>query len=101
MLSREGEFFRRSPNGKSNTSAAYQLRLTGGSNREMTCTYCGCRNGEGEHRCRRCGRRPEDSLSAESSLRTDGALATAPERVAVAEARQTRLSPNMSRALQR
>jgi len=31
----------------------------------MTCRYCGTRNGEGEHRCRRCGRRPGDSLTGE------------------------------------
>jgi uncharacterized RDD family membrane protein YckC len=35
----------------------------------MTCSYCGSRNGEGEHRCRRCGRRPSDVLNV-------GALAT-------------------------
>jgi uncharacterized RDD family membrane protein YckC len=32
--------------------------------------------GDGEHRCRRCGRRPEDTLDAEIAVhRTDGALA--------------------------
>ena len=42
----------------------------------MTCRYCGSHNGEGEHRCRRCGRRPDDTLSGELTLpRTDGALA--------------------------
>ncbi len=42
----------------------------------MTCRYCGSRNGEGEHRCRRCGRRPDDTLTGEFTLpRTDGALA--------------------------
>jgi uncharacterized RDD family membrane protein YckC len=42
----------------------------------MTCSYCGTRNGEGDHRCRRCGRRPDDTLTGEFSLaRTDGALA--------------------------
>jgi uncharacterized RDD family membrane protein YckC len=42
----------------------------------MTCSYCGARNGEGEHRCRRCGRRPDDTLTSEFSLvETDGALA--------------------------
>jgi hypothetical protein len=35
----------------------------------MTCSYCGSRNGESEHRCRRCGRRPGDVLNV-------GALAT-------------------------
>ena len=37
----------------------------------MTCSFCGSRNPAGESRCRRCGRRPEDTL-----LRTTGALAT-------------------------
>jgi uncharacterized RDD family membrane protein YckC len=42
----------------------------------MTCGYCGTRNGDGEHRCRRCGRRPDDTLTGEFSLlRTNGALA--------------------------
>ncbi len=42
----------------------------------MTCRYCGSRNGEGEHRCRVCGRTPEDTLTGEFTLpRTDGALA--------------------------
>src|SRR5437868_9044304 len=42
----------------------------------MSCSYCGTRKGEGEHRCRRCGRRSDDSLTAESAVpRTDGALA--------------------------
>jgi uncharacterized RDD family membrane protein YckC len=42
----------------------------------MTCSYCGTRIAESEHRCRRCGRRPDDALTGEFSLaRTDGALA--------------------------
>jgi uncharacterized RDD family membrane protein YckC len=42
----------------------------------MTCGYCGSRNGEGEHRCRRCGRTADDSLTGEFTLpRTAGALA--------------------------
>ena len=42
----------------------------------MTCSYCGTRNGEGDHRCRRCGRRPGDTLTGEFNLaRTTGALA--------------------------
>jgi len=45
----------------------------------MTCTYCGFRNGEGEHRCHRCGRRPDDTLTGEFRLRTDGSLAAAPQ----------------------
>src|ERR1019366_220464 len=46
----------------------------------MTCSYCGTRIAESEHRCRRCGRRPDDTLTGEFSLaRTDGALATKPQ----------------------
>src|SRR5262249_49479705 len=42
----------------------------------MTCSFCGSRNGEGEHRCRRCGRRPGDTLTGEVALhRTQGQLA--------------------------
>jgi uncharacterized RDD family membrane protein YckC len=40
----------------------------------MTCSYCGSRNGDGEHRCQRCGRRPSDTLN--NGYHTDGALAT-------------------------
>jgi uncharacterized RDD family membrane protein YckC len=46
----------------------------------MTCSYCGTRNGEGEHRCRRCGRKPGDSLTGEFTIpQTDGALAMLPK----------------------
>ena len=38
----------------------------------MTCSYCGSRNGDDEHRCGRCGRRPNDVLNV-------GALATKPQ----------------------
>ena len=40
----------------------------------MTCNYCGSRLGESEHRCRKCGRRPGDTLSAGPAVH--GALAT-------------------------
>ncbi len=33
----------------------------------MTCRYCGTRNGDGERRCTRCGRKPEDTLTSERS----------------------------------
>jgi uncharacterized RDD family membrane protein YckC len=52
----------------------------------MTCSYCGTRNGEGDHRCRRCGRKPDDTLTGEFSfVATNGALAAQPrpaERIA-------------------
>ena len=43
----------------------------------MTCSFCGSRNSESETRCRKCGRKPGDTLNGQSSFtRTDGALAT-------------------------
>ena len=42
----------------------------------MICGFCGSRNRDGEHRCRRCGRRPDDTLSGECGMhRTEGQLA--------------------------
>ncbi len=63
----------------------------------MTCTYCGFRNGEEEHRCRRCGRKPGDTLTEEFRLRTDGSLAAAPQLAPRAQAPE----PNLARAVQR
>lgn len=68
----------------------------------MTCSYCGARNDDGEHRCRRCGRRPGDVLSV-------GALAAKPapapaivDRAAPApEAGRLSRAPNLARAQQR
>jgi len=42
----------------------------------MTCSFCGSRNNE-EDRCRKCGRRPGDTLNGDefAMLRTEGALA--------------------------
>lgn len=43
----------------------------------MTCSHCGSRNDELDHRCRRCGRKPGDTLNGEFMVhRTTGALAT-------------------------
>ena len=68
----------------------------------MTCTYCGQRNGEGEHRCRRCGRRPDDTATVSFDVhRTDGALAAAPApRVAAAAAASAEVPSDLSRAIQ-
>src|SRR2546423_326690 len=42
----------------------------------MTCGFCGSRNSDQEHRCRKCGRRPGDTLTSEAALhRTQGQLA--------------------------
>ena len=46
----------------------------------MTCNFCGSRNAEGETRCRRCGRKPSDTLRSDLLFQTQGALATAPRR---------------------
>src|SRR5215469_2386077 len=65
----------------------------------MTCGYCGSRNGEEEHRCRRCGRRPGDTLTGEYTLhRTDGPLAMQPVRVPAMEPPLRR--PPITRAVQ-
>ena len=46
----------------------------------MTCQFCGTRNGDEETRCRRCGRKPSDTLRSDFAYQTQGALATAPKR---------------------
>jgi uncharacterized RDD family membrane protein YckC len=65
----------------------------------MTCRHCGSRNDELDNRCRRCGRKPEDSLNSEFTVhRTNGALATKP-RIMVEELRPSR-TPDLSGAVQ-
>ena len=74
----------------------------------MTCGYCGTRNGDGEHRCTRCGRRPEDILlGGYARPSVQGALATQLQpmpRMRVVERAQPeqppRQAPNFSQALQ-
>jgi uncharacterized RDD family membrane protein YckC len=57
----------------------------------MTCSHCGSRNDELEHRCRRCGRKPGDTLNGEFTVyRTTGALANKLRPVMVAEPPITR-----------
>jgi hypothetical protein len=41
----------------------------------MTCSFCGARNSDSETRCRRCGRKPDDTLRG-PYYSTQGALAT-------------------------
>ena len=74
----------------------------------MTCGYCGTRNGDGEHRCTRCGRRPEDTLiGGFAQPGVNGALATqlqpAP-RIQLVERtppeQGLRVAPNFSEAVQ-
>ena len=68
----------------------------------MTCRYCGTRNGDGEHRCVRCGRKPEDTLTSESATPfMHGALATQlqPRVHVMAQAQpENRVAPNLSRS---
>src|SRR5580704_16746868 len=52
----------------------------------MTCSYCGSRNDELDLRCRRCGRKPGDTLNSDFMVhRTTGALATKPRPVVMVE----------------
>jgi uncharacterized RDD family membrane protein YckC len=41
----------------------------------MTCSFCGSRITDGETRCRRCGRKPGDTLPNQFNYQTQGALA--------------------------
>ncbi len=75
----------------------------------MTCSYCGTRNGDGEHRCTRCGRKPEDTLieRLRDAPMMNGALATQLQpvsRMRVVERAQPeeppREAPNFSQAVQ-
>jgi len=67
----------------------------------MTCGYCGSPNNELEHRCRRCGRKPGDTLNGQFTVhRTTGALANKLRPgVMVDEERTTRI-PNLAGAVQ-
>jgi uncharacterized RDD family membrane protein YckC len=62
----------------------------------MTCNHCGFRNSDGDHRCRRCGRKPDDTLTGEFRWHTDGSLAAVTQ---PAPRTQTppQASPNLSR----
>jgi len=68
----------------------------------MTCNYCGSRLGESEHRCRKCGRRPDDTLSAGPAV--FGALATErrmdPQPAPARPALQLEKRPDFPRATQ-
>jgi len=70
----------------------------------MTCTYCGTHNGASEHRCRRCGRRPGDTLTPNFTVpRANVAVAPKLEPVPYAhrsERPKLRIAPNLARAVQ-
>ena len=72
MIIKLNKALRGASNAKRSTSGA--SRATGVPS--MTCSFCGSRNNEGEHRCGKCGRRPGDTLNGEFILaHTEGALA--------------------------
>ena len=66
----------------------------------MICGFCGSRNADGEHRCRRCGRRPDDTLTGDYMLHpTEGQLAVA-ARPARARVEEPPRRMNFTRAVQ-
>jgi uncharacterized RDD family membrane protein YckC len=67
----------------------------------MTCNYCGSRNDEHDHRCRRCGRKPGDSLSGQFTVQTTGALAYQPQMVAQNDELPPTRTSNFAGAVQR
>jgi len=67
----------------------------------MTCSYCGSRNNELEHRCRRCGRKPGDTLNGQFTVyRTTGALANKLRPAALVDEQTTKRTPDLARAVQ-
>lgn len=66
----------------------------------MTCSYCGNRNNDEELRCRRCGRKPDDTLNGEFVFRREGALAPQLQRVSSVQVAE-RPMPDMANARQR
>jgi uncharacterized RDD family membrane protein YckC len=68
----------------------------------VNCTYCGFRTVAGEARCRRCGRKPGDTLTGEFALPTEGALAALPQPATRDRETGSRpQSPDLSKAVQR
>jgi uncharacterized RDD family membrane protein YckC len=67
----------------------------------MTCSYCGSRNNELEHRCRRCGRKPGDTLNGQFTVhRTTGALANKLRPGVAVDEEHTTPTPDLARAVQ-
>jgi uncharacterized RDD family membrane protein YckC len=66
----------------------------------MTCSFCGARNSDGETRCRKCGRRPDDTLRDPYGS-TRGALATMPKPELIAVEGPALNRPMPSTAVQR
>jgi uncharacterized RDD family membrane protein YckC len=65
----------------------------------MICGYCGGRNNDDEVRCRRCGRKADDTLNGEFILQQHGNLAA--ELRPAPQARVDRPAPNFAHAMQR
>jgi len=69
----------------------------------MTCHYCGTRNGDGENRCTRCGRRPNDTLTPSAPVIT-GAVAARldllPGEPPGPESKAGRTAPRLARPIQ-
>jgi uncharacterized RDD family membrane protein YckC len=67
----------------------------------MTCSYCGSRNDELDHRCRRCGRKPGDTLNDQFTVpRTTGALATKLRPAVLEEEAPAARPPDLAGAVQ-
>ena len=67
----------------------------------MTCSYCGSRNPDGEHRCGRCGRKPSDTLTPAGLHVTHGALVAQPSYYAQPERYAEPATPvDLTRAVQ-
>jgi uncharacterized RDD family membrane protein YckC len=66
----------------------------------MRCPYCGCSNGEDEHRCRRCGRRLQPLPAVVYPVENSAAV-RAPEPVAPARAAPAVEEPPARRAVPR
>lgn len=68
----------------------------------MRCPYCGCSNAEDEHRCRRCGRRMQDSpalvypIENSAAVRAPEPAPTAPADAAPVERAAARVAPRQA-----
>ena len=68
----------------------------------MICMYCGFRTVAGEIRCRRCGRKPDDTRADGFALPTEGALAALPRPATQdRQAAASRNAADLSKAVQR
>src|SRR5262249_6248164 len=61
--------------GEQSQPESYHIAESLGRAGKMICKHCGARTSEGESRCGRCGRKPDDTLNEVILPRTKGALA--------------------------